>query len=203
MKKVLLILALIGVTLSALLLNYFFNPSYDNETDKDSLITVSYSEGKIDELKELIDNYFVSLTHIKAMVHVQCLRKTPFGYYIILKQNDGKDVIITLNEELYAMSVLVIDEYKNSEDFDEIQEDISTREDVDRITESKIVLELYSGSEVHYYVLQDGVLILIYETSSLQTVFIKEFVDWETCRGIDENQMVVSFFPTMLDIDLN
>lgn len=167
------------------------------------MITVSYSEGKIDELKELIDNYFVSLTHIKAMVHVQCLRKTPFGYYIILKQNDGKDVIITLNEELYAMSVLVIDEYKNSEDFDEIQEDISTREDVDRITESKIVLELSSCNEVHYYVLQDGVLILIYKIPSDQTVYIKEFIDWETCRGIDENEMVVSYFPTMLDIDLN
>ena len=170
MKKKILMLIILFLTVLVIGFIWDFNViRYDNESKFSDLVNVTYSESEIAELKEdIIEskrlhsrriNYF----RFKKKFKCQCVRKTFQGYYVVLRQDDGKRVFVFFNEEHQLEDILIIDKFLERSDFEWLREKETTENEIDMIAQNCITYPL-SATVFNFrgYILKDGMLLVKY-----------------------------------------
>lgn len=101
----------------------FFLIDYNNNRKSSDLITKKYSATDIQALENAIyhSNKIGNYYELKWNYNIQCLRKTPQGYYAILLQEDEKRVFVFMNDNLEIEELLIADQtFKSKNDFEKI-----------------------------------------------------------------------------------
>lgn len=96
---------------------------YDNETPILSLADKRYSKKQIDKLEEEISfsNIYsdYSFSEFKLMYDPECIRKTPFGYYAVLIQDDDSHCFVFWNFQNEIYSIYRTNGFASSVEFSE------------------------------------------------------------------------------------
>lgn len=178
---------------------------YDNEISIEECITVETSAYAIKYLQKAIEAAYsgyrpkitVASFFKQFNFNIECTRKTPYGYYFVLRQNDGKLAYIFINEKLELKDVKVFDKFLSKEDFDFIVFWETINCEVYEIDPNKI---FYSISAAHFsgHILQDGYLVVHYnfdyesiinKTAEGETLFaesIKFYSEEDLIANIDD-----------------
>lgn len=135
---------------------------YNNTKSKEELITVKYTSSQIEELKNSVYQGRMTLKELKKKFKVQCVRKTPKGYYTILSQEDGKEAFVFFDSDLKLWDMFIVDEFKTKETFQQgIVEKKTTRSQMVEYDKTYIPMPTSSmSSSVHC--VKEGVFIVIY-----------------------------------------
>lgn len=137
---------------------------YNNVEDKDNLIKTTYLSSEIDKMKQRVNGNGISYKELESIFNIECLRKTNHGYYVILKQDDGRDVFIFISQEHSVGNVLIIDSFKSKEEFESYVRIGTARSDIESFDSSAIVIPISAKDSVAYYV-EEGLFILTYSRS--------------------------------------
>lgn len=168
MKKPWIIICIVLAALLTLVCAALFlfsnNLRYDNTTDKHDLVNRTYSISEIESLKTEFEtrqntNEEYRFSEFKRDFEVECVRKSPGGYYVILFLDNGSEAFVFFNEDLEMFNVMIFDRFLSVEDF----------ENLPRFTD---ILEfdpnaerLPTGLQVYIHIVQEGVLQVIYTTN--------------------------------------
>ncbi len=134
---------------------------YDNTSDKHDLITVTYSEKEIEMLKSKIeergyDEYYY-YSELKEDFKIECIRKTPKGYYAALLLDNGRDVYIYITEDLIVGEIEIYDHYLSKDDFD----NVTTHEEV-LLLDPNTGHSPMSAAIVTHHTVQEGIIHIFY-----------------------------------------
>lgn len=169
-KKTLWIIAVFFVLLGVgFLVREISLVRYDNDKKFSESVNVTYSEAEIAELKEELEyskrisakkySYYQFRLNFKP----QCVRKTFQGYYVILQQDDGKQVFVFFNKQRKLEDILVVEKFLKKVDFDFVEIGETKETDIREFT-SDIIEPPYSATVLTAtaHILQDGLLVIWY-----------------------------------------
>lgn len=166
---------------------------YNNTKSKEELITVKYTSSQIEELKKWAHGGSMSFKQFKKQYKVECVRKSNFGYYAILLQDDGKQALVFItsynDNPPIIRYIVVIDELKTKEEFERgIIEKVTTMSQVMKFDENYMPL---AGSAipmmVHY--VQNGVFVVKYKRNIGEKTLKDYIVD---CIEFVDNDAIIS-----------
>lgn len=136
---------------------------YNNTTDKDILITKEYTISEIENLKRRIEFEIINYDEFQKLFKVQCLRKTCQGYYVVLKQEDQKNVFVFFNSENKLNDILIIDIFKKE---NEIKEKLTiglTKNEVLSLDPNTVFLSV-SAINMSAHMVEEGIFIVKYSS---------------------------------------
>lgn len=141
------------------------NIKHNNTKSKNELISESYSISQITNLKEKISSSSLSFTRFKKEYSTQCTRKTHQGYYVILKQEDGQNAFVFINKDLELYDLLIIDDFKTKEEFENQVAKFSTKSEIIQY-DTNTIFSSFSSVETTIHIIQEGVIIIKYSRLS-------------------------------------
>ncbi len=128
---------------------------YNNTDSKDDLITRQYTSEEIQDIQYNISIGGMTFAELDNLYEVECLRKTHQGYYVVLRQDDGKDVYLFLNDEMKIARTHILGNYKTKEAFaDNIKVGMS-RSEVYKY-DSNDVSPFYGITFMKIHIVQEG-----------------------------------------------
>lgn len=177
---------------------------YDNKTNKDKLITKEYTTSKIDDLKSIIQSTGMSFDKFQELFKVQCVRKTCQGYYVILRQEDEKNVYVFFNNNHQSVDILIVKDFITELEFKNIVENETTESEVLMLDSNTIFLPV-SAVHASAHIVQEGVFIIKYSSFS-EEVFLEDPIvhSIEFVKNEDillENNDINYIVPLILPID--
>ncbi len=134
----------------------------DNVTSKNDLITKTYSIDKIQNMKQKVESGFMDFKQFKKEFKIQCMRKTHQGYYVVLLQDDGKDVFVFMNNEFNLHNVMIKDKFITREEFEQFLLSEPTVLEVMLFDVGTILLPVSAVNMTAHHV-KGGVLLVTYE----------------------------------------
>lgn len=169
---------------------------YDNETNLNDKITVTTPISEIDKIKQRMNtgnqpidiDWVVSNTKIK----IECMRKTEQGYYVVLKQDDGKLTFLFMDEEFEIETILTYAKFLSKDDFDFIVL-LETRDsEIDEIGMNEVSYPV-SAVSLSGYIVKEGILLIRYRrtTDKVDGVLVFESIV-ESVEFID-NEEILAF----------
>ena len=180
------------------------NIKYNNTKSKNNLISESYSTSQITNLKEEIVSSSLSFTKFKKQYNPQCVRKTHQGYYVILKQEDGQTAFIFINKKLELYNMLIIDEFKKKEEFENQVSKMSTKSEIIEY-DTNTIFSPFSSVSLTVHIVQEGIFIIKYSRLSDNTLLndpIITNVEFFDNQSLLEKQDVFGdSIPYILEID--
>lgn len=142
-----------------------------NDIPYNELITVLYDYDELKELeKKLEDEYdYNDINYTLRKFKVEVLRKTCYGYYIILKAKNDYKLFIFMNEDKEIGYWLLTDEFKSEKEFlNKIKINKTTISDIEEYDGNGINF-LSSGSD-RLHITKEGYIWLYYDFYEDETV---------------------------------
>ena len=181
-----------------------------NDKPSSELITTAYSAEKIQELKNDIKNNTFDYNELKSKYSVQCLRKTPQGYYTVLMQDDGCKVFVFMDESkklCKSNNPITVNSFKSKRDFEFIKVKETTLSEITSFDKDTIFLPI-SSFVYTAHIVNEGVLIIeyarfdekheiVYEDSIVKNVTFYEN------NHYSEDNLAIVLVPYILGIDKN
>lgn len=124
------VLLLIGGLNSGCRIKYESTVQYDNTVPFSKCITRTYSETAIKILSRAIQSEKLNFTFpvLNFLYPIECLRKTPDGYYAVYLHEDGRRVFVFMDDKLHLKGARVLYEIKSKEDFYNLSQDTTLDE---------------------------------------------------------------------------
>lgn len=128
---------------------------YNNTESKDDLITRQYTSEEIQDIQYNISMGGMTFAELDSLYEVECLRKTHQGYYVVLRQEDGKDVFLFLNDEMKIGWTEILGNYKTKEEFADNIKVGMTKSEVNEY-DSNDVSPFYGITFVKIHIVREG-----------------------------------------------
>ncbi len=203
MKKVIM-------TLFALLLTGIFivfklrgnEIGFNNVIDKNNLITVTYSEKDIQYIQDRICLGGIDFSELKSYYKIQCLRKTFQGAYVILRQDNGKEAYVFINEKGKVYGMLVIDDFKKKEEFERNISVGMTRDELFAFDATSSGIPV-SAVEMTAHLVEEGAFVVRYKREFGEELLNEKTSVIESIEFIDNEELKTSepSFYYVLEID--
>lgn len=203
MKKLILSLTIVTIP-TLLIIGYLINEilsdinmvQIKNDKPYNELITVLYDYDELKEFeKEIRSNYYnIDANYIHSKFKVEVLRKTCYGYYIILKAKNDYKLFIFMNDEKEIWAWYLIDEFKSEKEFlSKIKINETTIDEIEEYDKSGFGFT--SAGRDMYYTTKEGYIWLLHELDEVGT--IKEVFTEKNDDYLDEDTKC----PLLLPID--
>lgn len=199
MERTNLIIALTVICMLALV--GCFGVKYNNTDHKNDIITETYSVSQIDDLYNRIFSEGVSFSEFKRDFKAQCVRKTPYGYYVVLSMENNKNAYIFMDRDNNLYNVAVMGDFKTKGEFKTQISAFNTKSDV-LDYDSNTVETFASRGEFTFHHVQEGVYIIEY-TRLVGTERVEDPVIVDV-RFVDNQTLFMDEFPNIpciLEID--
>ena len=134
---------------------------FNQETNKNNLLTEEYSVIQIEELKKLAETKNVTFSKFKRNFNAQCIRKTYQGYYVVLLLEDSRNAFVFFDEENKLIRVMISDGFKSKEEFqNQVVKQMKKSEVVN--FDSNTIFAPVSAIEITAHIVQEGIFIVKY-----------------------------------------
>ena len=134
---------------------------FNQETNKNNLLTEEYSVIQIEELKNLAETENVTFSKFKKNFNAQCIRKTYQGYYVVLLLEDSRNAFAFFDEENKLIRVMISDGFKSKEEFqNQVVKQMKKSEVVN--FDSNTIFAPVSAIEITAHIVQEGIFIVKY-----------------------------------------
>ena len=137
------------------------NMRFNQETNKNDLLTEKYSIVQIEELKNAAESGNITFSKFKRDFNAQCIRKTHQGYYVVLLLEDGRNAFNFFNEENTLVRVMVSNGFKSKKEFQDQVVKQMTKSEVQKFDLNTILAPI-SAMEITAHIVQEGILIVKY-----------------------------------------
>lgn len=137
------------------------NMRFNQETNKNDLLTEKYSIVQIEELKNAAESGNITFSKFKKDFNAQCIRKTHQGYYVVLLLEDGRNAFNFFNEENTLVRVMVSNGFKSKKEFQDQVVKQMTKSEVQKFDLNTILAPI-SAMEITAHIVQEGILIVKY-----------------------------------------
>ena len=134
---------------------------FNQETNKNDLLTEKYSIVQIEELKNAAESGNITFSKFKKDFNAQCIRKTHQGYYVVLLLEDGRNAFNFFNEENTLVRVMVSNGFKSKKEFQDQVVKQMTKSEVQKFDLNTILAPI-SAMEITAHIVQEGILIVKY-----------------------------------------
>ena len=181
------------------------NMRFDQTTNKNNLLTEKYSIAQIEELKNTAEAGGMTFSDFKRCFHVQCIRKTHQGYYVVLLLENEGNAFVFFNEENSLVHVLSLTEFKRKTDFQNQVEKQMTESEVLHLDPNAIPLPV-SALDVTAHIVQEGIFIVKYSRISngelLEDPIVSsiQFIENETVLT-SEDPLIRDEIPFIFELD--
>lgn len=137
------------------------NMRFNQETNKNDLLTEKYSIVQIEELKNAAESGNITFSKFKKDFNAQCIRKTHQGYYVVLLLEDGRNAFNFFNEENTLVRVMVSNGFKSKKEFQDQVVKQMTKSEMQKFDLNTILAPI-SAMEITAHIVQEGILIVKY-----------------------------------------
>jgi len=177
---------------------------YNNDMSKDELLTKSYSDAQIDDLKDAVNNSTFTYSALTKMFDVQCTRKTHQGYYVILFQDD-KEIYVFFDDKLEFYHLMVAESFTTRKDFESSIEVGMKKSDVSSFNTANTPIP-GSAVDTNVCYVDEGVFLIKYtrekkgallEDPEIKTI---DFIDNEALLSLDDTY-IYNVVPYILEVD--
>lgn len=141
------------------------NMKFNNTTNKDDLITITYSIEKIEALRNVTNTKSITFSEFKRDFKVQCIRQTHQGYYVILSLEDGNEAFVFFGEDNMLDSIMIVNRFKTQEEFNIQLLERKYKSEVLNLDSNAILTKL-SAVDMTVHIVQEGVCIIKYSRFS-------------------------------------
>ena len=132
-KKTIFILSFFTLFLIVLLLMIVkYQIKYNNSENKNNLITITYSSSEIDRLINQfgVVQYQKDFSIFSLKLKKECIRKTKNGGYLILKEDDGKEVYVFFNTKHVINGIIRLSEFQTKDHYTFLKEKETTLDQI-------------------------------------------------------------------------
>lgn len=163
--------------------------NYNNVNSYKELITHHYSAKELSDIKDDIANgEHISLFDIVRKKDIECARNTANTRYILLtSENDEKLFIFYDSDSIITDTYYVENNFLKYSDFDDVKENESKRSEVIAI-DSRYYVSAFSTIDATIHIVQEGVIVIIYEAVQGTTLLQDPIVD--CIRFYDNNELL-------------
>lgn len=137
------------------------NMKFNQETNKNDLLTEKYSIVQIEELKSAADFRNITFTKFKKDFNVQCVRKTHQGCYVVLLLEDERNAFVFFNKENILNRVMISDGFKSKVEFQNHVTEQMPKSEVLNFDLNTIFVPV-SAVDITVHIVQEGAFIVKY-----------------------------------------
>ena len=145
-----------------LFLKGVFCLNYDNNKTIQQLVTIKYSATEIKAIEEEIQEGKTTISSLKKLCKLECLRKTEHGYYTVLLGSDNSKLFVFFDGTEIVTHVSFVKEFKSKGDYDSLKIGETTLDDVFSFDENTVDVSP-SSFNVTIAVVKEGLIHIIYE----------------------------------------
>lgn len=137
------------------------NVKFNNLVNKNDLLTKTYSNSQMDNLKKLVEHNTITITDFKKLFDIQCARKTYQGFYVVLLLENGENAFIFFNNENQLNHIIIANDFKSKNQFESQSLQNKTKSEILYLDENAILLPI-SAVDVSVHIVQEGICIVKY-----------------------------------------
>lgn len=203
MKKIIIFVIIIVILISVWRIKTGENEvDYNNIKSYDELITNYYSSKELQNIKNaIINKEYINLSDIIKEKEIECARHIENTRYVLLISEDGEKLFIFYNSDYFIIETYYVENnFLRKSNFDDVQEGKSTQSEI-IAKDSSCFVSLFSTINATIHIVQEGVIVIIYDIMQDPIVESVTFYDNKDLLEVRESNMLVKIAPYILEID--